>query len=494
MPLDVIGLIFAILDPRDLLSLARTSKGLRAILMTKSNKWYWVYALTHVEGLPQCPPFLNEPSYASLVFSKYCHNCLKRAPLVDRVFIIFSARYCKECENERLVTQEHEQFQLLLGEIEDVVSERPKFTSYGYPARYHLPELVAFSKSWNARAGNAEAQTQLVRDFAASVKSRNQFAKLFRVWALRKKQARNKELRDEREAKKNAIIERLRTLGWGDELDQMDSSSRDRSLGREPLFKKRGPLTDRVVWANMQDEAVAWIELQRGKRLRRLRDKVMDPRFRLCERFLQIWAADYWPIDEYDDLPIPSTALQFRDYLLMPEIRSVLDVPDNVAVTWEVLREKLGPLLPGLVREWIESCKEELRAKLEVVFSSFQEGVDPMRLVTTAQLAARGHAKPMSVILWHGRLSLWEAIADPPSPDWKARVQWDTERIMVNPGISPLKARALIEACEMDADSATPEGMDKCLKRLTCDECTQRGLSKGGGFEVFNWRRAVRDL
>ena len=61
------------LEPRDLLSLARTSKDLRTMLMTKSNELFWKKARANVSGLPECPTFLSEPAYASIVFSTYCY-------------------------------------------------------------------------------------------------------------------------------------------------------------------------------------------------------------------------------------------------------------------------------------------------------------------------------------------------------------------------------------------------------------------------------------
>ena len=62
------------MHPRDLLSLARTTKNFRAFLMSrKTSVLSWKASRANVEGLPDCPEFLSEPAYANLAFSAVCH-------------------------------------------------------------------------------------------------------------------------------------------------------------------------------------------------------------------------------------------------------------------------------------------------------------------------------------------------------------------------------------------------------------------------------------
>jgi hypothetical protein len=58
----------------DLLNLARTTKDLRRILMSRASKSVWKEAFSNVSpaGLPDCPPDLNEPQYAELAFGRNC--------------------------------------------------------------------------------------------------------------------------------------------------------------------------------------------------------------------------------------------------------------------------------------------------------------------------------------------------------------------------------------------------------------------------------------
>ena len=60
------------LEPLDLLHLARTSKELRALLMSKGNSRLWKAARRNKPGLPDCPPHLSEPRYAASLFDHHC--------------------------------------------------------------------------------------------------------------------------------------------------------------------------------------------------------------------------------------------------------------------------------------------------------------------------------------------------------------------------------------------------------------------------------------
>ena len=66
--------IFRCLHPRDLLNLARTSKPFRALLMNKKDAGAcWTAARLQAEDIPPIPPHLDEPAYASLLYSLHCH-------------------------------------------------------------------------------------------------------------------------------------------------------------------------------------------------------------------------------------------------------------------------------------------------------------------------------------------------------------------------------------------------------------------------------------
>jgi hypothetical protein len=62
------------LCPIDLLHLARTSKFLRAVLMSRiTSNHIWKASRANIDGLPACPSDLSEPQYARLVFDNSCY-------------------------------------------------------------------------------------------------------------------------------------------------------------------------------------------------------------------------------------------------------------------------------------------------------------------------------------------------------------------------------------------------------------------------------------
>ncbi|KAJ3751980.1 hypothetical protein EV360DRAFT_13759, partial [Lentinula raphanica] len=73
LPLEIILEIYSYLMPFDILRLSRTSKDIRAFLMTRSNASVWRTARYNVPELPPLPSDLTEPQYANLAFDSYCH-------------------------------------------------------------------------------------------------------------------------------------------------------------------------------------------------------------------------------------------------------------------------------------------------------------------------------------------------------------------------------------------------------------------------------------
>lgn len=61
------------MQPMDLLNLARTNRPFRDLLMSRTSAQFWKAARRNVDGLPDCPPDLNEPAYANLCFDAHCH-------------------------------------------------------------------------------------------------------------------------------------------------------------------------------------------------------------------------------------------------------------------------------------------------------------------------------------------------------------------------------------------------------------------------------------
>jgi len=119
MPVDILYEIFSHLHPIDVLSLSRTTKALRSILLARHARGVWSASLASVRALPACPPDLTEPQYASLAFDNWCQSCL--ASNVEKILWECRVRYCKACIKKHFIQED----ELDLWIPEDVFIEKP---------------------------------------------------------------------------------------------------------------------------------------------------------------------------------------------------------------------------------------------------------------------------------------------------------------------------------------------------------------------------------
>ncbi|CAE6477600.1 unnamed protein product [Rhizoctonia solani] len=75
LPLEIYTEITCYLSPIDIISLSRSTKLFRALLLQRSAAHIWRTDLQNVPGLPPCPNDLCEPQYAALLFTKHCSSC-----------------------------------------------------------------------------------------------------------------------------------------------------------------------------------------------------------------------------------------------------------------------------------------------------------------------------------------------------------------------------------------------------------------------------------
>ncbi|KAI0631516.1 hypothetical protein C8Q77DRAFT_1127302 [Trametes polyzona] len=96
VPVDIFLEIVSCLHPRDLLQLARSSKHIRSIILSRKNRSVWRASLQRFRGLPPVPDDMCEPSYAALLFDCLCFTC--GVPRVAWHDYAIRLRLCKSCE------------------------------------------------------------------------------------------------------------------------------------------------------------------------------------------------------------------------------------------------------------------------------------------------------------------------------------------------------------------------------------------------------------
>ncbi|KAF9529485.1 hypothetical protein CPB83DRAFT_906134 [Crepidotus variabilis] len=135
LPLDVQLEIFSNLLPKDILSLARTTKVFREMLMTKKATTVWKES-REKGSVPDCPPWLSEPAWAALLFEKNCEYC--GAKEVVKLDLMILKRFCQKCQNQNAVSRN--QLELISGGIEIDVFDLVLPLEQRY-TRNHLSQL-----------------------------------------------------------------------------------------------------------------------------------------------------------------------------------------------------------------------------------------------------------------------------------------------------------------------------------------------------------------
>ncbi|KAJ7470902.1 hypothetical protein FB451DRAFT_1559435 [Mycena latifolia] len=230
---------FIHLHPRDLLSLARATKTLRALLMSKKKAHHvWVHSLQSATDILPCPPDLTEPEYACLCFSTRCYGsqCSKKVEKVDWELRV---RLCPGCTKANVVLFDKARPPLFIAadrsiRMKDLMHIRPP----SFKNAYLRTELEAAKARYLAL--EPAKRPEFVATTAAALVEGRIHARQMRereAQAECQAAAASVKLLAEREA---AIRAKLFSLGWGDELARITPVE----LATFKLVNKPEPLTD----------------------------------------------------------------------------------------------------------------------------------------------------------------------------------------------------------------------------------------------------------
>ncbi|KAF8162809.1 hypothetical protein B0H34DRAFT_295051 [Crassisporium funariophilum] len=288
MPLDILFEIFGQLEPIDLLHLARTTKDLRAILMKRSSISVWKSARSKIIDLPSCPDDLSEPQYAELAFGRRCF-CCQRNVSSNILSWELRMRICSKCvlNSEKFTTCYRPdcpyQLQSLLPSIE--VNDK-KVLSTGRPTTYYPTELIASWASEYANAGSGEGQTTWT---ATKIDERTKMlshAKACARWVANVEAAQEIEKAKAIEHRQAIILERIKKLGWADELTKMTQREQDNLLTDPPIAKAcRKDITVKVL-DSLDDHLVDFMVRVKNKRVKEERKNLLKERVTLLDEVI----------------------------------------------------------------------------------------------------------------------------------------------------------------------------------------------------------------
>ncbi|KAG8685668.1 hypothetical protein FRC11_010239 [Ceratobasidium sp. 423] len=390
LPVDVFTVIASYLAPLDILSLARSNKFFRTLLMTKSSRNIWLNSMKNVKGLPPCPSGVSEPQYVALLFTNMCTACgtLSRGQ-VDEILLV---RFCTACKNEEIMK---------LHELPEELHELVPYSTRTMGFYDDFPELHRFIGVALRDEANAiwERYNELIEDEDET---------LFKAWAEQQKRRvavrrksealssplhrqhagelskflnaldakRGDEKRELLKTRRAQVKERLLALGWeaGDlKFNPYSDGAREwHELVEMP--KQPKPLTDRI-WKNLYAKLQPLLEVNREERLEqeRLKRKVhrrncLDAFLRKIERQepplikvkprpFSAWylGSFYRPLFQRDVFPFA------RDALELPFVQALNDEDEDLSVEdfrrgLEEHRSEVGTYIV----EW----RDETRARL----------------------------------------------------------------------------------------------------------------------------------
>ncbi|CAE6343341.1 unnamed protein product [Rhizoctonia solani] len=363
MPIEILSEVGSYVLPIDLLSLSRTNKSLRSLLMDRSSRHVWQSAMQNMEGLPHCPSNWSEPRYLSLIFSKTCSICNK--PARSRIDEVLLVRLCGGCRDEKLMP---------LGEL-------PK----------SLYSLVHHSTRITRR------ESHVLREDAEAVCNRyNQLRKygdgvLFGAWVEhRKRRTSNR--------RKHALklIEFLDALEQGQihERDDLKATRRAEVDQRRhgfynyqwkkqwlALVEQPKQLTERV-WTNLYPKLHDILESNRQARLTKERAERQRARKTCLKRFLFEIECNNPPLLKFEFQKSTGSQQNYRFRDIFPDVEDVLEWPliqtmndNDLSVT--AFRQQLTEHkddISNLLTQW----REKIRAHMVTLLRTENRTYNPI--------------------------------------------------------------------------------------------------------------------
>ncbi|KIP09289.1 hypothetical protein PHLGIDRAFT_339678 [Phlebiopsis gigantea 11061_1 CR5-6] len=280
VPVDVFYEMAAHLHPLDLLHLARTTKTFRRVLMRRGARSIWQTVIQNVTDrpLPEMPGDMSEPAWIDLLFVHTCHNCWKKGSFA--AFWEIRMRLCPACrkglecklpfgaESKSCLRKHFPECQfgeeivsgysihyLMPVLVKQVHAHRRKLDNGSYPYRQSDYDEL---KNELVGASSVAERMEIVHKREAMMKERRGYAFRCLLWESDQKEARSQSRQQTLAARRRAIVTKLRELGWGPELDEMDFAERN-AFVKLPAVARDTPLTDRI-WESIKDECIEHME------------------------------------------------------------------------------------------------------------------------------------------------------------------------------------------------------------------------------------------
>ncbi|KAJ6494827.1 hypothetical protein C8R47DRAFT_1012074 [Mycena vitilis] len=471
-PLDVIAEIFGHLNPMDLLNLARTTKEIRGILMTRSNAFIWKESRTQFEGLPDLPKDLCEPQYANLCFDIHCHKCLHPAQT-----IIWTARtrMCKKCIRENFDTWANvanetslEQPVLLnlVPSFEQRRSGRRRYNtiqlfSIGVAEKLYK-ECAKFRTKGVLKTAEPE-YTEWYKQKSDEMEETAAHSALCATWAENRTHNRKDELHDARTLRRDAIVERLTALGWGEDI-----SFHSCDFNSHKLVKQPKELTNRI-WKNIETPLVEFLTTLKQQRLQAAHVRIIKERRQLAAQvYSKFW--ETFPADTV--FPAKVDMIRTEPFRKVIEDTSIHPEEKVKAESFDAAISQVQDFSVS----WRKSKDQEL---VEIMKTSLPDAVEAdLYLASTFFVCSRMNSEPIGYprILVHSSATIFHYYSRDKDIEHGLQqalneVAWNRDAQIKFNERAFHTVRSIVEACGLDPDVTTATEMDEINPVLECLNC-----------------------
>ncbi|KAL1689052.1 hypothetical protein GGG16DRAFT_104023 [Schizophyllum commune] len=308
MPFDILLEIFSHLDPASLLSITRTTKVLRALLLDKFTIKIWRDSLSRVEGAPgthipetpgsgppgspiKLPDDLSEPAFTALAFGHHCQFCASAHG--TQVLWTARLRYCKKCIPEHFIhapaSGDMNKFAFKYPILRKPIEAREMLPSIEWkksPFYFPKPHVERLNAEYMSLTGDPDALTKWKKEKKAEYGEAEEFANRCELMEAILSNQRIKKQGEMRKARQASIESRLRALGLGAEFDYAKSRV---MLEGMPHWKKTQPEMTDKAWSQIQPSILAFMQQVKTDRLERARlDEELERRLEYQAKY-PIW-------------------------------------------------------------------------------------------------------------------------------------------------------------------------------------------------------------
>ncbi|KAG9086320.1 hypothetical protein FRC06_003155, partial [Ceratobasidium sp. 370] len=387
------------LGPGELVTLTRSNKLFRSILLRRSAAHIWQHAQKNVPGLPPCPSGMCEPQYAALLFSKYCTLCGGHATAKPDPYLW--ARLCASCLESKLIDQVDIPTYHKLGVDNSLVQFstliKPKnnantecsYSSQEYSLRRDVEDVLRTQLDL-LNAGDEQGLLRWVCNRRDETDTKLKEADRLNQYLQLADELSGRQPRSVKSKQRRDVYERLRMIGWSD--DDMRFDRRWVIKAWDSLVDGPGLLTD-TAWDRLLPELTRLLNSNRTSRTQEARRKEIRRKFEYIEDriiylrrtthpFIQIINAlgvDFFhPLETFPEPFEESCALLQNPF---PSF--------NVMFSWEYFMDMRMGDLDELE---LDQLFAERQAQIEGAIKEWRDGLE-QRLVEKFQAQAKERTK-----------------------------------------------------------------------------------------------------